>query len=50
MYEELRQALKFEVEKDKQKILEFVKDIPKKLQEELSVRIHSEIILQIPFF
>jgi hypothetical protein len=50
LYEELRQALKFEVERDISSVMEFIDFLPHRLKVELSVKIHHNIILKIPFF
>ena len=50
LYEEIRQAIKFEVEKDKSKLLNFVNWLPNRIQVDLSVQIHQQIVNEIPFF
>lgn len=40
LYEEIRQAIKFEIEKDKTNIIKFVSKLPQRIQVDLSVQIH----------
>jgi len=49
-YEELRQSLQYDTEKDVTDVIKFVNDLPQRLKIELSVKIHREIIKHIPFF
>lgn len=49
-YEELRQSLQFETERDLSDVIKFVNELPHRLKIELSVKIHREIIKNIPFF
>ena len=50
LYEELRQAIQYEVEKDVSNIVAFIECLPQGLKMDLSVKIHREIVLNIPFF
>ena len=50
LYEELRQAIQYEVEKDVSNIVALIDSLPHRLKMDLSVKIHREIICHIPFF
>lgn len=50
LYEEIRQSLTFEIGYDKTAIFNFMETLPHRLKVELSVKIHHQMIMQIPFF
>lgn len=50
LYEELRQSIQYEVTRDVSNVVKFIDSLPHRLKIELSVKIHREIIMNIPFF
>lgn len=50
LYEELRQSVVYESSRDVSNQVEFVEKLPNRLKIELSVKIHREIVKNIPFF
>ena len=50
LYEELRQSILYEVSKDVSNVVMFIEQLPHRLKIELSVKIHREIVMNIPFF
>jgi hypothetical protein len=49
LYEEIMQALLYEVQMDLSSVVTFVDNLPHRLKLELSVKIHREILKNIPF-
>ena len=50
LYEELRQSIQYEASRDVSNVIEFVEKLPYRLKIELSVKIHRETVMTIPFF
>lgn len=50
LYEELRQSIQYEISRDVSNVHRFMDKLPYRLKLELSVKIHRETVMSIPFF
>jgi hypothetical protein len=44
LFEEIKQSLKFDIERDKSDTLNFIEFLPHRIKVDLSVKIHQEIV------